>query len=587
VRDVNAELDKLAFIRIVVGIVALVRVVPIVYASYFYFYDKVFGLAPSATLIGVVITALVLLVTIGFLTPLALIALLLSYGAFDSANMTRTLGTQLFVLVLVLLLLSGAGSRRSTDGVLMRRGAKVGRFVARLYALPGRLSESSLRVIYFLLFVTFAVLSFGAILLHAQDTYWRQGYTLQVLFTSSYLSRAYSFFRGLEAAAPDALRAMSAFGSAGQAVFQFLMLPLIFTRIGGWFVVLWGSLFFLLSALVLELSYLPYMELLLWGALFARVPSRAPVEVYYDDFCNLCKRMMQTLRAIDVFGTFVYRPLSTSAAQASALGIDVERLSASLHGVYRGRVYVGYDLYVLITTRAPLLWIFAPFLWLGRLLRVGPWLYELVARNRRRVFGTCAVAYDVNRTQPVAMGTSAALRPALSLVCGVFILLFAGTLFLRVPDLESDTPLEEPRGLHRLSFEVPNVFNSADLQMSDRWPVIYRENRGTWDLVPFHALDGQKLRYPRLVDIMYFGNSLRWRRLSLDKDLVRFNKPGGKGYELVQRAIAFDDRLRGRKGGRYRVEIYRTNGTDLTRQDPAKYAPELVYRYEVHRPIAQ
>jgi predicted DCC family thiol-disulfide oxidoreductase YuxK len=584
VRDVDAELNKLGFIRILVGVVALARVVPIVYGSYFYFYDRALGVAPSATLIGIGIVALLLLLTVGFLTPVALVALLQGYGAFDAANSTRTLGTQIFVLLLVLLLLTAAGSRRSIDGILMRNRGAMGRMIERLYALPGRFTESALSVVYLLLFMAFAVISFGAMLVHAQDHYWMQGYTLQVLFASSYLSRVYPIIRELEAAAPDVLRALSVVGGIGQAAFQLFMLPLIFTRLGGWFVVIWGLSFFLASVLFLELSYLPYMELWLWAALFVRVPSRKPVEVFYDDFCNLCKGTVKTLRMIDAFGSFKFRPASTNAEAAAVHGIDVNQLSASLHGLYEGRVYVGYDLYLLMTTRAPLLWIFAPILWLGRLLRFGPRLYEVVARNRRRMFGTCEVAYDANRRQPTALKTSAVVRPVMSVICAVFLVLFASTLFLRVPDLAS-RPLEEPRGIHRLAFDVPNVFNAADLQMSDIWPVIYRDNDGTWELVPLHALDGQKLLYPRGVDILYFGNSLRWRRLALNQDGVKFSQPGGKGYELVQRAIAFDDRLRGRKGGRYKVEIYRTSGTDPTRMDRAKYAPELVYTYEVYRAV--
>jgi predicted DCC family thiol-disulfide oxidoreductase YuxK len=587
VRDVDAELEKLAFLRVFAGLVALARVLPIVYGSYFYFDDRLVGSLPQATVLGAVVAVLLTCLTIGLFTPLTLIALFLLFGLFDVAAETQTLGSQMLFLVLALLLLTGAGSRRSIDAIWLRRGTgALGRFVRALYALPGRLDENALRIMYFLIFMSYAVISFGAILLHVHDTYWRGGYTLQVMLTSSYLSRAYPFFRELETLAPQLLRGISIVGSVGQALFQASMLVLIFTRAGGWFVVLWGLNFFLASAFLLELSYLPYLELILWGALFLRVPARSRVAIYYDDFCNLCKRSVQTLRAIDLAGTFDFRPASSNGADAAKSGIDLSQLSVSLHGVFRGRVYVGYDLYFLITRRAPLLWILAPLLWLLRVLRIGPAVYAAVARNRRRVFGTCEVAYDANRHAAARfpLPTSRLLAPALGLVCGAFVALFYGTLFLRLPDLSSGIP-RAVEGIYRLGFEVPNVFNSTDLRMSDQWRVVYRQSDdSTWQLVPLHALDGQKLLYPRVVDILYFGNSLPWRRQALEEDDLIAFAHGAVGDSLMQRLIAFDERLRNARGGRYRVEIYRNHGSDPHRRDPGKYVPQLVYSYEVARP---
>jgi predicted DCC family thiol-disulfide oxidoreductase YuxK len=587
VRDPDAELEKLAFIRIFVGLVVLARVLPIVYGSYFYFDDVLLGSLPAATVLGAIVVALVVCVTVGIFTPLALVALLLLYGLFDVTAQTATLGTQILLLLIALLLLTGAGSRRSIDAMWMQRQTgTLGRFVRALYALPGRLDENALRVCYFLVFAAYAVISFGAILLHIYDTYWREGYTLQVMLTSSYLSRAYPLFRELEALAPNVLRGMSIVGSAGQALFQLAMFPLIFTRAGGWFAALWGLGFFLASAFLLELSYLPHLEILLWGALFVRTPSRNPIAVYYDDYCNLCKRTMQTLRAVDVVGTFQFRPVSKNAEDAARYGIELDQLGVSLHGVFRERVYVGYELYFLITRRAPLLWIFAPVLWLLRAIRVGPAVYETVARNRRRMFGTCEIAYDANRgaTARFALPASRFLAGSLGTACGVFVALIYGTLFLRLPDLDSGIPRAK-EGIYRLGFEVPNVFNETDLKMSDQWPVIYRQLAdSSWQIVPLHAPDGQKLLYPRLVDILYFGNSLPWRRRVMENggDVIAFARPGGVGDSLVQRVIAFDERMRGVRGGHYRVEIYRKSGSDTRRHDRAKYIPQLVYSYEVH-----
>jgi predicted DCC family thiol-disulfide oxidoreductase YuxK len=336
---------------------------------------------------------------------------------------------------------------------------------------------------------------------------------------------------------------------------------------------------------MLELSYLPYLELLLWGAIFARVPARTRIELFYDDFCNLCKGTVRTLRTLDAFGAIAFRPASTSGAVAAAHGIDAGELSVSIHGAFGGRVRVGYDLYLLLARRMPLLWPAAPLLWLGRLTRVGPWLYRVVAANRRRMFGTCKVAYDVNedRSAHVPPPTS---HWRLELISAAFTVLFIATLAFQVPYGGHDEKrvIEDPPLYKRMGFGVPDVFNATDLRMGDQWQVIYRDaGDGTWALVPLNAPDGSKLAYARYVDILYFGNSLRWRRLALEYDPVDFNQPGGKGYELTQRAIAFDDRLNGGRGGRYRVEVYRGFGSDPRRRDVTKYVPVLVHSYEVER----
>ena len=584
IRDADAEIDKLAFVRMLTGIVVLVRVLPVVYGSYFYFDDALFGSLPAATVAGVAVVVLVACVTVGLFTPIALIGTLLLYGTFDRLAHTQTLGTQILTLLLTLLLLTGAGSRRSLDAGLMQRGGALGRFVRRLYTLPGRLDEDALAVSYLLIFMSYAVISLGAILLHVHDSYWRHGYTLQVMLTSSYLSRAYELFRGLEAAAPGGLRAFSIVAGAGQAVFQLLMPALIFSRAGGWFVVVWGMNFFLASTFLLELSYLPYIEILLWAAIFFRAPRRHPLAIYYDDYCNLCKRTVQTLRAIDFAAALDFRPASTSGTEAESHGIDLGTLSTSLHGVYRDRVYAGYDLYLLITRRAPLLWVLAPILWILRLVRVGPMVYEAIARNRRRMFGTCEVAYDVRRRYAARppLRPYPQLAPALGFVCGVFVALFYGTLFLRLPDLDSGSP-RAAEGIYRLGFEVPNVFNSTDLRMSDHWRVVYRQSRdGSWELVPFHAPDGRKLLYPRVVDILYFGNSLPWRRLALEQDIIAFTR-GAIGDSLVRRLIEFDERIRNERGGRYRIDVYRNFASAPGRTDRAKYEPQLLYSYQVDR----
>ena len=593
VRDAQAELDKLGLLRILVGIVALIRVIPVAWASRFYFDQTPPGMLLHPAALGVIVAVLLIAMTLGIATPLTLITLILVYGEFDAANQTRTLGSNILLLLLLLLLFAGAGQRRSIDAVLLRRDGRARAALRRLYALTGRLTETDLRVLYLLFFVAFATISLGAVLLHVGDSYWREGYTLEVMFTSSYLSRVYVPVRELQARFPEWVRATSAVGGLGQALFQLFMLPLMLTRAGGRFVVLWGLAFFLSSALFLELSYLPYLELLLWGALFLRVPSSRPIEIFYDDYCNLCSRTVRVLRAINVLGTVAFRPASLNHDSVVAHGIPAADLASSLLGVFAGRVYRGYGVYELLAQRNPLLWVFAPLLWIGRMVRVGPWMYGVVARNRRRMFGTCKVAYDVNA---LPTSTPIVLPPAfdrLGHASVAMLILVALTVVYRFPGLrglhgEQRSSRVVTEGLYRLGFDVPDVFNSTDLRMGDQWPVIYRgRSDGTFALVPMHDVDGRKLMYPRRIDILYFGNSLRWRRGALAADPVAYSQPAAAGYALVARVIAFDHRWRGTASDlTYRIEILRHDGTDVTRPSPARYSPRSVYSYTVVSPAA-
>jgi len=55
---------------------------------------------------------------------------------------------------------------------------------------------------------------------------------------------------------------------------------------------------------------------------------------------------------------------------------------------------------------------------------------------------------------------------------------------------------------------APNVFNKADLKMSEKWFVIVDKQS---KLIPYTGYEGERLSMHRS-DVIYYANSLLWRR---------------------------------------------------------------------------
>ena len=282
IHSLDRELRQLAWLRWATGIVCFARTVPIVYSSIDYIGAPSSGGLPELTIAGLWTLALVAVATAGIAAPLTLPLLMYEYQAYDLRMQTETLGTDVLMLLLALFWLAGAGSRLSFDAFWLRRRTWIAAPIRALYRVTGIASPDQLRRIYFLFFVAYGLLNFGAVIFHIDDPAWRSGSLMRVLFTSSYLSRFWEVFREIENKWPMAFQAFSVVGTLGQVVFQLFMIPLVWSRWGTRFVVTWGILFFVASLAILQLSYLPVLEIFLWIALFwrPRAPAVASEERY-------------------------------------------------------------------------------------------------------------------------------------------------------------------------------------------------------------------------------------------------------------------------------------------------------------------
>ncbi len=109
--------------------------------------------------------------------------------------------------------------------------------------------------------------------------------------------------------------------------------------------------------------------------------------VLYDGVCNLCNGAVRFIIARDREGVFRFAALQSEVGRALAneCGLDRDKLD-TVALVDEGSCFIRSDAAIRIASRLPGMW---PAL---RVLRVVPrplrdWGYDLVARNRYRLFG--------------------------------------------------------------------------------------------------------------------------------------------------------------------------------------------------------
>ncbi|HZP49347.1 MAG TPA: hypothetical protein VFB07_12465 [Vicinamibacterales bacterium] len=135
--------------------------------------------------------------------------------------------------------------------------------------------------------------------------------------------------------------------------------------------------------------------------------------------------------------------------------------------------------------------------------------------------------------------------------------------------------------LYYVGLVAPNVFNTMDLQMGDRWAVLTHADGGQSTVVPLDGYEGQRLDYLRS-DLLYFANSLRWRReMIFAPDLAAFHRPGARGYAFAYRVALYDHRRRRIIAPEtYRVRIFHNYAAEGNRDAmPLRYAPLEVLEF--------
>lgn len=130
---------------------------------------------------------------------------------------------------------------------------------------------------------------------------------------------------------------------------------------------------------------------------------------------------------------------------------------------------------------------------------------------------------------------------------------------------------------------APNVFNREDLSMGDKWVVLERVEGAERYTIPLNGPDGERLSYHR-GDLLYFGNSLPWRRAMIDvEDLDTFHAPGQPGYEFARKVAGYELRRRGGTGpAHYHATVFQNRASDFSLGSAAnRYRREEVTSFEL------
>ena len=182
---------------------------------------------------------------------------------------------------------------------------------------------------------------------------------------------------------------------AGMAVvaFEIGFIALVWMRPIRPFLGLAGLAFHRGSRYVLGISFSfltpAYAGLFDWSAIGRGLTRRLggePLLVFYDGHCRLCRRAMALLRSVDLFDAIEPVPADDPRRNRHPALTD-EALAHDLHAVGGGTVARGYEAYLRIAGRLPLLWPAALLMRLPAVAAAGRRWYRRVSDSR-----ACAAA---------------------------------------------------------------------------------------------------------------------------------------------------------------------------------------------------
>lgn len=549
INDFTGELKKIALFRIITGFVLITRYWQIAHTNF------IFDGNLSITSFPIVFFMLSLLFILGFLTPLVNLIFLLFVNYADMKMGTSTLGTSILTLLLICFFLINSGQFYSIDRWLIQRNRLLGKAIRSIFNVLSAENVKDIKRAYFLSFFMYGMISCGALLLHIKDPQWTNGLTTKSLLLNSYLCKHYELFRFIDESVPILLSALSILAGLYQSIFQFFMIPLVFFKIGRKFVYLWGMQFYLISLFFINLSYLPHIEVILWLAIFKPVKiSTDKIQIFYDDYCNLCKQTMLFFKNINLNNKMEFLAVSLNKEKYEVHNLDEKTVKAYMAGIYRDKLYVGYDLYLIIFRHNPVLIILYPILFMGKIFGIGKRVYDYIAERRYKVFGLCEFSTNDIIAEKEKIYTSTNNVYLFKPVYSFYIFVIACYFFYNFNFFDgiNNTKIVDKyyakHAIRLAGFDLPDVFNKVDLSMGDVWMEIYRIESDSI-LIPFSGKNGERLNYSNFdylnftnhnSDILYFNTTLQFRRRVKGNDYMTYFQPGNYGYYNLKRRLDYD-----------------------------------------------
>jgi len=456
---------RINLFRILVGVLFLVRST---WTAVFLF-DSTGSIGSQVA--GVVVLLLGIMFTVGLMTPIASILLLFTnVMLLDYALGTYSLGSDVFLMLLLTFAFVPAGTRLSLDAAIMAQGGRWASAIGRIYDFFGRPTLYRLIGAKFLCLLSYSMLCLYSVSLHISEPFWLSGEVVLQIVTSSYLSRHYAFFRELITTYPMAIT-LGVLSMRIMIAWYIAFLPCIL--IGGWLrraVILWAFVFFCASLFVLQVSFLPYYEFTMLGLLFW---NNWPFNRW-------------------------------AGARAAAVG-DA-----------------------------------------GRPREISP--------------APSGMPLHPSRISRATFNAFVSIHLVLALAFAVF---------LPVSPLFPPPPLLKGV-MHVYGMMEINVFNKEDLYMGEHWFTIETiDESGAAHLVPFTGPDGERLAW-HTSDRVYFGVSLRWRRIYNFKDDFCYSQ---RDWSLMRNLLRWSQEWASEPVRAYRLAYYFQPSIDLSDLTNLKVAP--------------
>ncbi|MCD6017964.1 MAG: hypothetical protein K0S53_1085 [Bacteroidetes bacterium] len=592
------ELRKAGLLRILAGVIIFVRFFEIL-VSQIHLYGYT-----NATYFLIASLFAIAMFTIGFLTPIVNLLVLIVIPILDAKLVTNTLGSTIAINLLIVLFLINSGQFYSLDRVLFFKKNKFSNWIQKVHMLVGAPDLLTLKRAYFLGFILYAISSLFALLLHVEDPHWLNAVTVRAMLTNSFLCKHAFWFRDLEVLVPGLLDVLSIIGVIFQSCFQILMIPLLFFKFGKIFIKIWGFIFFVTSLFFLSLSYLPHIELILWIILFC--PLHIPKErirILYDDKCNLCKQAMRFFKWININEIYEFLPVSQNRQLYEKYSLTEAEVKTYMVGFYKGKILKGYDLYLYIIGKNPALMIFYPVFFIGKITLIGPYIYNLVAKNRYKLMDRCEISFDdilQKKSSFFVYNSNTSASRIVYTFYFICILLFISTnngLFRTV--FQSNAPVTSfavsfKKNCRRIGIEVPVVFNNTDLSMGDSFMTIKKRVNNEWRLLPITGKNGERLNYMNYdillftnhnSDMLYFGQTLKYRRALINgiEDPVKFHEYGF-GKRHIDFLIKYDYAVTKESSPvEYKLEVFtsRSSKVELFKNDQTRHSLMKVYEKNI------
>lgn len=474
-------------------------------------------------------TILALSVTLGFLTPLAVLSLLILQLQFNVPFETYSLGVDVTAMILVGLLIYPAGRMYSLDAWLSQR-VKVIDTIYTWFTWQNR--EAQTAIAKLIPFLFYGYLCVYSVLVHLNDPSWTSGDASIYLLSSTYLSRWPYEFQWLFSQSDIAvlLARYTMYITIG---WYFFLVPAVL--VGGWaryIAEIWTILFLILSIFVLQLSTLPYHEVLLvffwfWNLWLEKYQSQIQktINVLFDDRCNLCDKTVYVLKALDLFERINFLPVSKNLNLSNKIGVAPEELYTNIYSwdTKDEKIYYGFDFYLHVSRRLVLLYPIYPILAILKFIKIGPLVYSIVAKYRYRMFGVCersSINLNNHNFSVPNDKNAGLLSKSFAITCIIFLIM----AMVHLPGIKS--PIRNPvidarfnESHHIMGLAPIDVFNKRDLELSYHYFTASKSGK----LMPYTTALGMRDSWHHS-DKVYFGNSLRWRRAHISEPIYPFTE---------------------------------------------------------------